>query len=636
MSLFTKLFGIRRSRNPWEPENTPTLKENLRALRHLPPFLRLIWETHRGMTAGNVLLRIVNAGIPVTTLYIGKLIIDEVIRLVAVVEANTGTAVEAMAQLQATGKLQALWLFVSLELGLALLSALISRGISLLDALLGDLFANETSIRLIDHAARLDLPQFEDSTFYDKLERARRQTTGRVVLLSQLLVQVQDMITIFFLGAGLVIFSPWLILLLIVAVIPAFVSETYFNQQDYSLARNWTPERRELDYLRYIGASDSTAKEVKIFGLAGFLKERFASLSSSYYLANRRLTLRRAGWGLVFNTLGDIGYYAAYVVILLQTLQGQITIGSLTFLAGSFSRMRGLLQSILSRFSGIAQNALYLQDLFDFFEIKPQIHSPENPLPVPQPIQTGFAFEGVSFKYPNTEIYAVRDLTFTLGPGEKLALVGQNGAEKTPLVKLLARLYDPSEGRILLDGVDIRQYDLEQLRQAVGVIFQDFVRFQLSASDNIAVGKIEQREARPVIAEAARLSLADQVIDKLPGGYEQMLGRRFEKGVELSGGEWQKIALGRAYMRDAQVLILDEPTAALDARAEYEVFQRFADLTQGKMAVLISHRFSTVRMAGRILVLEKGRMIEIGSHEELLALNGAYAELFRLQAQGYQ
>jgi len=424
-------------------------------------------------------------------------------------------------------------------------------------------------------------------------------------------------------------------LLLVVAVIPVFLSETYFNQQSYSLVMNWTAERRELDYLRFIGASDETAKEIKIFGLTGFLKDRFSNLAHQYYLANRNLAARRAAWGYFFNALGDAGYYVAYVVILLQTVAGVISVGDLTFLAGSFNRLRQLLQGILTRFSYIAQQSLYLKDFFDFFEMKPQITSPQNPRPFPNPIQQGFTFENVGFCYPNSEKWAIRNVSFTLHVGEKLALVGENGAGKTTLVKLLGRLYDPSEGRILLDGHDLREYSLSDLRNAIGVIFQDFVRFQMLAEENIAVGKIDQLNSADVIKGAAQQSLADEVIARLPNQYRQMLGKRFAGGVELSGGEWQKIALSRAYMRNAQLLILDEPTAALDARAEYEVFQRFTHLTEGKTAVLISHRFSTVRMANRILVLKKGQMVEIGSHEELLANNGLYAELFHLQAKGY-
>jgi len=623
MSWLTRIFGI-TSKHRFPDDAPPTLKENVQALKNIPKFLTMIWLTHRGMTVGNVILRLIQAGVPVTTLYIGKLIIDEVVRLIDIH--------------QATGEvnMDQLYLYIGLEFAITILSAVITRGIGLLDALLGDLLSNKTSMMLISHAAELDLPQFEDSSLYDKLERARRQTTSRVRLMSQLLSQLQDIITMVFLAAGLIFFNPWLIILLVLAVIPSFISETYFNRRGYSLARSWTPERRELDYLRFIGASDQTVKEVKIFGLSPFLQERFKTVSDKYYEANRKLAMKRAGWGVVLNSLGDGGYYVAYVVIVLQTVTGAFTLGDLTFLAGSFRRLRALLRGILSRFSTIAESALYLQDLFDFLELEPKIISPENPRPLPGEIKEGFVFENVSFKYPHSERYAVQNLSFTLHAGEKLALVGENGAGKTTLVKLLARLYDPTGGRILLDGYDLKEYDIKALRKFIGVIFQDYVKFQMTVSDNIAIGNISLREELALIKQAAKLSMADTVIAKLPGGYDQMLGRRFARGVELSGGEWQKVALGRAYMREAQLLILDEPTAALDARAEYEVFQRFAELTQGKTAVLISHRFSTVRMADRILVLENGKMLEIGSHEELLEKQGTYAELFQLQAEGYR
>jgi len=600
-----------------KPEKT-TFREQFSALGNLPRFFTLIWRVSKSLTITNILLRLIKSAIPISMLYVGKEIIDEVIRLIA----NNGDQTY-------------LWTMIALELGLAICSDLLNRLITLYDGLLGDLFSNTSSVDIIRHAAKLDLYQFEDADFYDKLERARRQTIGRTVLMSQVLSQLQDFVTVITLGAGLVIFNPWLLIILFIAIIPSFLGETYFNQVSYSLTRSWTPERRELDYLRYIGASDETAKEVKIFGLANFLADRFEFLAKEYYKANRKIAVSRALIGVLLSAIGIAAYYGAYVFILLQTIGGLISIGTLTFLAGSFQRMSGLLEAIMSRFSRIAEGSLYLKDLFDFFEIKPSIHSLPNAKPIPVPIQEGFTFENVSFKYPNSKQYAIRNLSFHLKKGEKLALVGENGAGKTTLVKLLARLYEPNEGRILLDGIDLKDYDLADLRANVGIIFQDYIRFQLKAGENIAVGSIEKLTDIPSIKEASKKSLADTVIEHLPEQYEQFLGKRFKDGVELSGGQWQKVALARAYMRDAQLLILDEPTSALDARAEHEVFQRFTELITGKTAVLISHRFSTVRMADCILFLEHGQMLEYGSHEALIAKQGKYAELFHLQAQGY-
>lgn len=588
-------------------------------MRHLPAFFRLIWQASPGLTLGNTILRLLRAAVPLVVLYVGKLIIDEVVLLAS----DEG------------GSMDRLLLYLAIEFGVAILSDILSRGIALFDSLLGDLFANASSVRLMEQAARLDLYQFENSEFYDKLERARQQTVRRTQLMTQVLSQVQDIITLVFLAAGLVAFAWWLIILVFVAVIPAFLGESHFNERSYSLIWGWTPERRELDYLRYTGASDETAKEIKMFGLSGFLIDRFRFLSDKYYFENKKIAVKRAGWGALFAAIGSAGYYAAYVYIIYRTVSGQLSIGDLTFYAGSFSTMRSRLQDILNRFSQIAESALYLQDFFEFFKLQPLIAASQNPRPFPNPIRQGFTFENVGFHYPNQERWALRGVSFTLHPGEKLALVGENGAGKTTLVKLLARLYDPTEGRILLDGHDLKEYDPAALRQEIGVIFQDFVRFQFTAGDNIAVGRIAYREEKPRIEDAAYRSLANTVVEKLPKQYEQMIGRRFADGVDLSGGEWQKVALARAYIREAQVLILDEPTAALDARAEHEVFLRFAELTKGKMAVLISHRFSTVRMADRILVLEGGQLLEAGSHEALLQQEGRYAELFRLQARGY-
>lgn len=601
------------------PREKATFKDQFMALRNLPRFFRVIWDTSPFLAVGNAVFRLIQSAIPLAILYIGKEIIDAVVRLVN--HEDTDPAY--------------LWKMVILELCLAVGSDLISRAIGLFDSLLGDLVANKTSEDLIRHAATLDLFQFENPEFYDKMERARRQTLGRTVLMSQVLSQIQDTVSILFLGAGLVVFNPWLILILVIAVIPSFLGESYFNQQSYSITRSWTPERRELDYLRYIGASDQTAKEIKLFNLADFIADRFAVLSNDFYKVNKKLSLQRAGWGSLLSMLGTLSYYGAYVFILSQAITGAITLGTLTFLSGSFSRMQGMLQGIMLRFSKIAEGALYLQDLFDFFEIKPEITSKQDPVPFPMPIQEGFIFENVSFKYPDSKKWAIRNLSFQLRAGEKLALVGENGAGKTTLVKLLSRLYEPTEGRILLDGVDLKDYDMDQLRDNIGIIFQDYVRFQLNAAENIAVGNINRVGDEAHIESAARKSLAHEVVDQLPDKYKQMLGRRFENGAELSGGQWQKIALARAYMRDAQLLILDEPTSALDARAEHEVFLRFSELIESKSAVLISHRFSTVRMADRILFLEHGQLLEIGTHHELLEQGGKYAELFRLQAKGY-
>ena len=606
------------------------MRERFSAMRNIPPFLREIWGTSKPLTIAAVCVRLIRAFLPIATLYIGKLIIDEAVRLIGV-----GVASDLMQAWQ-SGQLNHLLSLLALEFGLAIGSDLLGRLTSYIDTLLSERFTNATSIRLMEHAATLDLEDFEDAELQDKLDRARRQTMGRMSLMGQLFGQAQDAITVVSFAVGLLAYAPWLMLLLAVALIPAFVGESHFNALNYSLNFQWTPERRQLEYLRQMGASVETAKEVKIFNLNRFLIERFRTLSDQFYLANRTLAGKRAFWGTLLAALGTLGYYVAYAYIAWRTVRGDFTIGDLTFLAGSFRRLRQLLESLLTGFSQVASQALYLDDLYSFFEIVPEIRSKPDALPVPKPIRSGFVFENVGFRYEGNERWAVRGLSFELHAGEVLALVGENGAGKTTLVKLLARLYDPDEGRILLDGRDLKDYDLDDLRANIGVIFQDFVRYHLTAAENIGVGQIDAMDDRARIEQAARKGMADEVIDDLPRGYEQVIGRRFKDGVDLSGGQWQKIAIARAYMRDAQVMILDEPTAALDARSEYEVFQRFKELSDDKTAILISHRFSSVRMADRILVLAGGKVEASGTHDQLMAEGGRYAELFELQAAGYR
>jgi ATP-binding cassette subfamily B protein len=613
-----------------QPGSRPeTWRGRFQAMRHVPRLLKLVWQTAPRYAVGVVLLRLMGGAIPIGMLWIGKLIVDGV---VAAVEGRTAGHVTDWHYLA---------LLLAGELGLALLATVASRVSALLESLMGDLFANETSVRLMRHAARLDLEQLEDADIYDRLERARRQTVGRLALVTLLLSTAQDLITLASITAAVAIYVPWLLLLLIVAVLPSFLGETHYASLGYSLVYSWTPQRRQLDYLRYIGASDVSAKELKLFGLSDFFVGRYDRLSREYYDANRTLSIKRSTVSMALNALGTLGYYAAYAAIIYLAVieyhspAGVITIGTLTFLAASFRQSRDLLQRVLLALAQVYEQSLYLDDLFGFFEIEPRMQAPATPLPVPVPIRTGFVFDNVGFRYAGQDRWAVQGLSFTLAPGERLALVGENGAGKTTLAKLLVRLYDPSEGRILLDGVDLREYDVESLRRHAGVIFQDFVRYDFMLRENVAVGDISHLDDDAMVEDAAHRSLADSVAERV-GGYDRMLGRRFEGGADLSGGEWQKVALARAYMREAQLLVLDEPTAALDARAEYEVFLRFSELTRGKMAVLISHRFSTVRMADRILVLQAGRLVEEGTHEALVAQSGLYADLFQLQAQGYR
>jgi ATP-binding cassette subfamily B protein len=595
-------------------------RERISALRNVPAVLGIVWEAGRLVVVLGVVFRVVAAVLPLGLLWITKLIIDGINHAI-----NTHQAVAPR-----------LWWLVAAEFSLAVFGSVLSRGIDFLDALLADKYTRHVSVLVMKHAAQLDLAAYEDPVFYDRLERARVQATDRLGMIQSIGRLVQQVITTASLSIAIMLFSPWLLLMLIAGVVPAFLGESHFAFLGYAKNFRQTPIRRQLDYLRVLGGSKEAAKELKLFGLAPFLTERFSRLSNQIYDEDVSLARRRLVAGSFLSMIGTAGYYSAYVFVIWRTISGVLSIGELTFLAGSIQQASSNIQQIFSTVSSIADQALFLTDLIAFFEMRPAIASKPNALPVPRPITRGFEFRNVTFRYPGSSRLVLDGLNFHFRSGERVALIGENGEGKTTIVKLLTRLYDPLEGQVLLDGVDLREYNLEDLYQEIGVIFQDFMRYEMTARDNIAVGRIEQIDDLPLLQQSAQKSMADEVIGKLPCGYEQMLGRRFDGGVDLSGGEWQKVALARAYLRDAQILILDEPTAALDARSEFEVFQRFAELTAGKMALFISHRFSTVRMADRIVVLEHGRIAEDGDHEQLTRLGGRYAEMFELQAASYR
>jgi ATP-binding cassette subfamily B protein len=529
-----------------------------------------------------------------------------------------------------------LWWLVAAEFGLAVFTGILARAIDYSDSLLAEKYTRHVSIEVMKHAAELDLIAYEDPVFYDRLERARVQATDRLGMIQSIGRLEQQLITAITMSIALVVYSPWLMLMLVAGVIPAFLGESHFAFLGYAKNFRQTPIRRQLDYLRVLGGSKEAAKELKLFGLKDFLTGRFTRLSDQVYSEDVALARKRLIAGSFLSVLGTSGYYSAYVFVIWRTVTGALSIGTLYFLTNAIQQASINIQQVFSTLASIADQALFLTDLLAFFEMQPTIRSKPNALPAPRPILRGFEFREVSFHYPGSPRLILNRLNFTLRPGERVALIGENGQGKTTIVKLITRLYDPTDGLILLDGVDLREYSLEDLYHEIGVIFQDFMKYEMTAAENIAIGRIEQLNNLQLLKAAAQKGLADEVVAKLPRRYEQMLGRRFDGGVDLSGGEWQKIALARAYLRDAQLLILDEPTAALDARSEFEVFQRFAELTADKMALFISHRFSTVRMADRIVVLENGSIAEEGSHAQLSALGGRYAEMFELQAASYR
>ena len=594
--------------------------DRVRALKNIPPVLHIVWKSGPSVVVWNISIRIVVALLPVGIgIIAGPFIID------------------AINQIRFHKPLPGyFWWLVGAEAGLAILIGVLSRAVDYFDSLLADRYMYHVSVEVMRKAASLDVTVYEDPVFYDRLERARVQATDRLVMIQQMGRLIQQTVTAAAFAAVLLWYSPLLLLLLVVGVIPAFLGESHFAFLMYAKNFRQTPIRRQMDYLRQVGGSKEAAKELKLFNLSEYLTERFKKHSQQIYDEDVALNRRRLFWTGLLSILAQLGYYAAYVLSIYRTIRGEYSIGDLTLITGAIIQAMSNIQQMFSTASGVADQALFLTDLLAFFEMKPRVESNPNGLRAPRPIKRGFEFRNVSFAYPGTTRRVLHNFNFTLSPGERIALIGENGQGKTTVVKLITRLYDPTEGQILLDGVDLREYNLEDFHSEIGVIFQDFMRYEMPARENIAIGRVEKPHTEEEIQYAAEKSMAAEVVAKLRGGYDQMLGRRFEGGVDLSGGEWQKIALARAYLRDAQMLILDEPTAALDARSEFEVFERFAELTHGKMALLISHRFSTVRMADRIVVLEGGRLVEQGTHSQLMALGGRYASMFEMQASSYR
>ncbi len=595
-------------------------EERVSALRNVPEVLRMFWDSAPTPVALSLVFRLAISLVPLGILLTTRLIINAVVAHVA-----------------RHGQLpKHFWLLVVAAFLMAGLSVVFTRAVDYLDEILAARFMMYSSLQIMKHAAELDLASYEDPNFYDQLERARVQAIDRVGMIRALGQLIQQCIVALSLAASVFLFSPWLVLILVGCVVPAFLGETHYAFQGYALRFRQTPMRRRLDYLRTLASSKETAKEAKLFGLGPFFTSRFDTFSQQLLTEDISLARRKLAAGSVLSLISTACYYGCYGYVIYRTIAGALTVGDMEFLAGAIAGTSSNIQSIFSTFSGLADQALFLGDMVRFFSIGPQIRTRPNALKAPRPIVRGFEFRNVSFTYPGRVQAVFTDLNFRIEPGERVALIGENGQGKTTIVKLLVRLYEATGGTILLDGIPLQEYDLEDLWKEIGVIFQDFVHYEMTAAENIAAGRIDDLGNLPNLMAAAKKSRAHQLISSLPDGYEQILGRRFERGLDLSGGEWQKIALARAYLRDAQLLILDEPTASLDAQAEHDVFSRFAELTADKMALLISHRFSTVRMADKILVLAKGGIVEEGSHSELISLGGRYSEMFEMQAANYR
>ncbi len=590
----------------------------------VPRAFRLVWQAHAGATVGMAVVTGLTAFTPLAQAWLSKLIIDTIVHAL-----NNKVPVE-------TSIFQILP-YVLMEFVVFTLSIANNQVRTLLEHILNARLGYSISAAIMRKAIDLDLAYFEDSEFYNKMTRAQEEVTFRpLFVVNNSFLLVQNLITMLSLIALLLAFGPIIALLLFGGVIPSFLAQLKYSNLRFSLLTWYSPESRRQSYWQNLLITNEAVKEIKLFGLGLPLLKRYSDLFWLYYKKDAALGVRTTLKGLLWGLVATVSYYVAFGWVVYRTLNGELTLGDLTLYLTVLRQSQGSFQGLFFSLGEIYESSLYMSNLFAFLNLKPKVQPSGETRPVPRPFRQGIEFQDVSFKYPDRDAYALRHLNLKIGPEEKLALVGSNGAGKTTLVKLITRLYEPTEGRILLDGVDLREYDLAELRQRIGVIFQDFVRYQATARENIGFGQVEHLDDPAKVESAARRGGGDTVVAELPEGYDTTLGKMFDQGHELSGGQWQKIALSRAFMRESEMIILDEPTSALDAEREYEIFQRFRDLTKGKMALLISHRFSTVRMADRIAVLEDGKIIELGPHQELLQLDGTYAHLFNLQAEGYR
>lgn len=596
------------------------------AFSSLPRVSRLVWSTHAGYTFALGLITLIRGFAPAASAWVTKLVIDSVI---AALPPRNGPVSDVI------------WL-VLLQLLITVVTTLLGTASNITQQLLQEQVSNRVRLMVMEKANSLDLSFFENPEFYDKLRQAQEQASFRPVsMVSQTFDLVRTLITFLSMIFLLVRLEWWIALVALVVPIPAFIADSRFGWIGYQRMRRQSPERRQMSYFENVMTTDTFNKEVKLFNLGDFFVSRFRTLANKFYLENKGILIRRYVTNFLWQTISLVANALIYLYVALQAVNGRITLGDLTLFTQAALQVGQSFQGILTGISSTYENNLFVSTLFDFLEYEPKITSPAHPVPVqgydgPASRGLDIEFRNVSFTYPGKTEPALKNISFKIGVGEAIALVGRNGAGKTTTVKLLNRLYDPDEGEILIGGRNIKEYDLADLRAQVGVIFQDYVTYYMSAQANIGIGQLSQIENTTLVQQAAAKSGANAVIEKLPNGYDTMLGRWFNEGTQLSGGEWQKIALARAFIRDARILVLDEPTSSLDARAEYEVFSQFRELTQGKTAIFISHRFSTVRLADRIFVIEDGILQEEGSHLELMALGGRYAELFNLQAEAYR